>query len=117
MQKPITPTIHGALDYATSALVAVAPRVWDFPKPARVLCDSLAAGYTGLSSVTDYPLAAQRIVPFKMHGAAEVAIGAFLPAAPYLFGFAEHKAARNFFFALAGVTAVVAALTDWDARQ
>ena len=113
--KPISPTMHGVLDYATSALVAAAPRAWDFPRNACVACDALAAGYTALSGVTDYPLSATRLVPFKAHGAAEVAIGALLPAAPWLLGFSEHKAARNFFLALAGVTAVVAALTDWDA--
>jgi hypothetical protein len=115
--KPISPTMHGAIDYVTSALVAAAPRIWDFPRPARMLCDSLAAGYTALSGVTDYPLSARRLVPFKAHGAAELAIGAALPAMPWLLGFSDHKPARTFFLALAGVTGIVAALTDWDAVQ
>ena len=54
--RPISPRIHGVLDYTTSAAVAAAPRAMNFPKPARVLFESLAAGYTGLSTVTDYPL-------------------------------------------------------------
>jgi hypothetical protein len=82
-----------------------------------MLCDSLAAGYTALSGVTDYPLSARRLVPFKAHGAAELAIGAALPAMPWLLGFSDHKPARTFFLALAGVTGIVAALTDWDAVQ
>src|SRR5215212_6490889 len=60
MRKPISPRIHGVLDYATSAAVATAPRAMNFPKPARVLFGSLAAGYTGLSAVTDYPLSVKR---------------------------------------------------------
>jgi hypothetical protein len=117
MPKPISPRIHGALDYTTSAMVAAAPVAMDFPKPARRLFQSLAAGYTGLSSVTDYPLSVKRVVPFKGHGAAELGIAALLPLAPWLLGFSEHRAARNLCFGLAAMTVVVAALTDWDGDE
>ena len=62
--KPISPRIHGVLDYTTSAAVAVAPRAMNFPRPARLLFESLAAGYTGLSTTTNYPLSVKRLVPF-----------------------------------------------------
>jgi hypothetical protein len=117
MRKPISPRIHGVLDYATSTAVAVAPRAMRFPRPARMLFDSLAAGYTGLSAVTDYPLSVKRIAPFKVHGATELAIAALLPAMPYALGFSKHRAARNLCFGLTALTVVVAALTDWDAHQ
>ena len=117
MQHPISPRAHGVLDYATSALTAAAPSVFDFPKPAAALCYALAGGYTALSLVTDYPLSAKRVVPFKAHGAAEGAVGLVLPALPWALGFARHRAARNFFFGLTAVTAVVAALTDWSKRE
>ena len=111
---PISPRLHGVLDYTTSAAVAVAPRAMRFPKPARILFESLAAGYTGLSSVTDYPLSVKRVAPFKVHGATELAIAAILPALPFALGFADHRAARNLCFGLTALTLVVAALTDWD---
>jgi hypothetical protein len=116
MRKPISPRLHGVLDYTTSATVALAPRLLGFPRPARRLCDSLAASYTGVSAITDYPLSVKRVLPFKAHGAVEVAIGAALPAMPFLLGFSDHRAARNFCFGLTAVTAVVAALTDWNAE-
>jgi hypothetical protein len=115
--KPISPRIHGVLDYATSTAVAVAPRAMNFPKPARRLFESLAAGYTGLSAVTDYPMSVRRLAPFKAHGAAELAIAAVLPVLPYALGFAHHRAARNLCFGLTALTIVVAALTDWERRQ
>jgi hypothetical protein len=117
MRQPITPRAHGVLDYATSAAVATAPFVFGFPAPARALFTSLAAGYTGLSSVTNYPLSAKRVVPFKAHGAAELAIAAALPFMPRALGFARHKAARNLCFGLTALTVVVAALTDWSAEE
>ena len=115
--KPISPRIHGVLDYATSTAVAVAPRAMNFPKPARRLFESLAAGYTGLSAVTDYTMSVRRLAPFKAHGAAELAIAAVLPVLPYALGFAHHRAARNLCFGLTALTVVVATLTDWERRQ
>jgi hypothetical protein len=117
MHKPISPFAHGVIDYATSAAVAIAPRALNFPAPARKLCDSLAVSYTGLSAVTDYPLSVKRVAPFKVHGAVELAIGAALPAMPFLLGFARHRAARNFFFGLTALTVGVALLTDWNKRD
>lgn len=114
MNRPISPTAHGVLDYATVAATAAAPRLLDFPAGAAGLAYSLAGGYLGLSLLTDYPLSARRAVPFRGHGAAEAAIGLALPALPWAMGFAKKRAARNFFLGLTALTFVVAALTDWD---
>ena len=117
MRKPISPRVHGIIDYGTSLAVAAAPQVFDFPPAARHLARGLATGYTGLSAVTDYPLAAKRMVPFKAHGAAELAIAAALPVLPWALGFADNKAARNLFLGLTALTLVVSALTDWEAED
>lgn len=117
MQRPISPTIHGVIDYATTAAVVAAPRLMRFPKSARIACDALAGSYTGLSAMTDYPLSVKRAIPFKAHGATEAVLGMALPAVPWALGFAKHRAARNFFLGLTALTFVVAALTDWDADE
>ena len=117
MRKPISPRLHGVLDYTTSATVAAAPAMFDMPKPATRLFESLAAGYTGLAAAPNYPMSARRVVPFKAHGATELAIAAVLPAMPWLLGFSENKAARNLCFGLTALTLVVAALTDWQAER
>jgi hypothetical protein len=115
MQKPIDARRHGMMDYATVAATAAAPRALGFPRQAETLAYGLAAGYLGLSLLTDYPLSAKRVVPFRGHGAAEVLIGAALPFLPWLAGFAEDRRARNFFLGLTALTAVTALLTDWNA--
>jgi len=117
VRKPISPRIHGVLDYMTSTAVAAAPLVFDFPKPARRLFESLAAGYTGLSAVTNYPLSVKRLVPFKAHGATEAAIALALPAMPRFLGFKRNRAARNLCYGLTALTFVVAALTDWNGAK
>ncbi len=53
MQKPISPRIHGMIDYTTSAAVAAAPAMLEMPKAATALFETLAATYTGISAFTD----------------------------------------------------------------
>ena len=117
MKKPISPTMHGVIDYATVATTATLPRLLGFPRHAEQACYALAGGYGGLSSVTNYPLAVKRKVPFKVHGMAEAAVGLALPFLPWMLGFAKHRPARNFFLGLTALTAVTAALTDWNAED
>ena len=117
MRRPITPLVHGALDYATSAAVCTLPHALRFPPPARRLFDALAATYTGVAAFTNYPLSLRRAIPFRAHGASELAIAAALPAMPWALGFADHRAARNLCFGLTALTLVVAALTDWSAER
>lgn len=114
MNKPISPTMHGVMDYATAAATMAVPRLMNFPERATRAADVLAGGYGALSSVTDYPLGAKRVVPFKGHGLAEAAVGLALPMLPWALGFASNKSARNFFLGLTAVTFIVAALTDWS---
>lgn len=116
MRKPISPKVHGILDYTTSATVAALPRFIDMPPRASRFFEGLGAGYASLSSVTDYPMGAKRLLPFKAHGMADVAVGVALPVVPWLLGFQEHRAARNLCFGLAAFTGIVVALTDWNGR-
>lgn len=115
MQKPINGRMHGMMDYATVAATAAAPRALGFPRTAENLAYGLAAGYLGLSLMTDYPLSAKRMVPFKGHGATEVLLGMALPFLPRLLGFDDDRRARNFFLGLTALTAVTALMTDWNA--
>lgn len=115
MQKPINGRMHGMMDYATVAAAAAAPRVLGFPRRAESLTYGLAAGFLGLALLTDYPLSLRKAVPFRGHGAADVAVGMALPFLPWLLGFADNRRARDFFLGLTAITAVTAALTDWTA--
>lgn len=117
MKKPITPFVHGVIDYATSAAVAAAPKLMRLDRRASAAAYALAGGYTALSMLTEYPLGVKQVVPFKAHGVTEGAIGAILPALPFALGFASQHRARNLFFGLTALTAVVSLLTDWDKRS
>lgn len=114
MEKPISPTLHGALDYSTMAATLAAPKLLGFPSRAASAAYALAGGYLALSALTDYPPALKRVIPLKAHGITDAALGLAIPALPWLLGFSEEKRARNFFLALTGITMIVTALTDWD---
>lgn len=115
MEKPISPALHGALDYSTMAATLAAPKLLGFPPRAAQAAYSLAGGYLALSALTDYPPALKRAVPLKAHGAVDAVLGLALPAVPWLLGFAADKRARNFYLALTGITMIVTGLTDWNA--
>jgi hypothetical protein len=117
MRKPITPFAHGLIDYTTNATLTAAPKLMRLDRRAATVCYALAGGYTALSMLTDYPLAAKRVVPFKAHGLTEAIVGAALPAVPFAFGFASERRARNLLFGLTTLTAVVSVLTDWDKKS
>ena len=114
MRKPISPNLHGLLDYATMAAVFLAPRLLPMPRRARRTARRLAAGYTAMSAMTEYPLAVRPTLPWRTHGQVDRVLGALLPTLPFLFGFGRDRAARNFFLGLAAVTVAVTLLTDWD---
>jgi hypothetical protein len=117
MRKPISPKLHGVLDYATTAVTALLPLLVPLPPRATRTAEAWAAGYTALSALTDYPTALRRRIPFRMHGAVDRTLGLVVPALPWILGFARDRRARNLFLALAGVTIVVTALTDWDSAE
>jgi hypothetical protein len=114
MKKPISPRLHGALDYATAATAAVIPWLSRMSPSATRTAETWAASYAALSAFTDYPLALRREVPFEAHGTVDKALGLVIPALPWLLGFARDRRARNFFMALAGVSILVTALTNWN---
>jgi hypothetical protein len=117
MKKPISPRMHGNLDYSTVAAVAAAPTLLGFSGRAARSAYALAGGYLVLSALTDYPPAVRRTVPLQVHRATDSLMGAATPALPWLLGFADNRKARNFFLGLTAVTVAVTLLTDWRPRR
>lgn len=116
MKKPISPRVHGVIDYATAAATALMPLLSRRSRSATRTAETWAAGYAILSALTNYPLAIKRAIPFKSHGTIDRALGLVVPAMPWIIGFARDRRARNFFLGLAAVSVVVTVLTDWDSN-
>jgi hypothetical protein len=86
--RPIDESLHGVTDYSVgSFLLTVFPRLAriDGTRSARQV-RTAAAVHAGYSTMTDYPLGAVKVIPFKVHLALD-GIGALaLAATPFVTG-------------------------------
>jgi hypothetical protein len=114
--RPISARVHGVLDYATVAAFLNAPMVLGFHGTPAAIVYWLAGIHLLMTGFTNFPLGVFRIIPFKIHGAIDLLAGVFLLLSPWIFGFADDNAARNFFLAIAVITFAVVALTDYAQR-
>jgi hypothetical protein len=114
--KPVSARVHGVLDYATVAAFLNAPMVFGFHGTPAAITYWLAGIHLLMTGCTDFPLGFFKWIPFKIHGVIELLAGIFILIAPWIFGFAQDVAARNFFLATAIIVLVVVALTDYSQR-
>jgi hypothetical protein len=118
VSKPISARVHGVLDYAVAAVFLNAPMVLRFQHTRAA---SIAYWLTGihllLTACTDFPLGAFKWIPFRIHGAIELVAGLFVLGAPWTLGFSDQGVPRNFFVAMGILILIVAALTDYTARE
>jgi hypothetical protein len=111
MRQPITRKQHGIADYTYVPSVLSAPNLAHFADdttPARL---SRAFGATSLVNTlfTRAEWGLVKVMPFKAHLAVDAVSGVAALAAPWLFGFAKDRRARNAFLAM-GITTLVVTL-------
>jgi hypothetical protein len=113
----ISPRVHVVVDALAVVATALAPTVlWFGGRPASIAY-ALAGACLLLMMLTDYPGGAVRIIPFPFHGAIEVLAGIVVLIMPWLAGFADEPAARNYFIGLALVMIAVVPVTDYAAGE
>ena len=113
MRKPISPRLHGAIDYGFFVIGLVVPSLLGLNGAARVLFALLALGQTTLNAFSDHSLALRRLVPFRLHGRIELGSVPVYFLLPYLVGALDGARAVAFYL-VTGVTLLsVFALTDW----
>jgi hypothetical protein len=82
--------IHGLMDYAMGALLAIIPFAFRFPAPwPAYIPIGLGVGAIVYSLMTDYELGAFPVIDMRAHLMLDAASGLFLLASPWLFGFAS----------------------------
>ena len=111
MQPPIPRPYHWPTDYSYVPLVLTAPETVGFTdeKTAAALCRAFSGTILVSSVFTRAEWGAVRVIPYKAHVALDFGAGVLALAAPWLFGFARHRRARNTFLAM-GVTGVAVGL-------
>jgi hypothetical protein len=99
MVKPISPRMHGILDYLTAGALLALPRALGWGAPATKLVTGAALGTLAYSALTRYELALVKVLPLKAHLALDSASAALFAAAPFLLP-AESSGTKR---ALAGI--------------
>jgi len=86
--RPVDATLHGVVDYSVGTFLLTA-----FPKLAGVegtrsarQIRAAAAFHAGYSTITDYPLGAVKLLPFKAHLALDALGAVALAATPFVTG-------------------------------
>lgn len=113
--KPISPALHGLIDYGFSAVNLTLPAALGLTGSARIVPAGWAVAQGLLNAFTNQPYAVKRSIPFSAHGHAE-SVG--LPAlfvTTALSGAVKQPRARVFFGALFVALVTNYILTDYDA--
>lgn len=112
--KPISPQLHGLLDYGLSLGNLVIPGALHMSAKARNLFRTVGVVQGGLNAITVQPYAVQKIVPFPMHGLIDKASAPVYLLAPLLTGVARERKARAYWLLTAAALVAVYNLTDWS---
>lgn len=117
MKGPMSPKAHGIVDYVSVVVLLLAPSIFDFGGLPATLCYIFAVALLGISLITSYPLSIAKVVPFPVHGTIEAISAVGFILAPFLLGFSDVPAARNFFIIGGIALGILFLVTNYAAAE
>ena len=94
---PISPRLHGALDYPLAAVLIGGPLVLDFDAGrAKAFVLVLGGAATVLAVGTAWSRGIVHVLPPVWHGVADIGATIALIAAPFVLGYSDHTVATLF---------------------
>ncbi|MFC8192659.1 hypothetical protein ACFUMH_13465 [Cellulomonas sp. NPDC057328] len=117
MTKPISPTVHAALDYGVAGTLLTVPHVLGMSTRAKVFFGAFGTVATVVNALTRTPLALKPVLSLKAHRTADLLSDPLYVALPLLTGIAKEPRARTLWLATTALLAGSVALTDWDAEE
>jgi hypothetical protein len=115
LPAPITPRLHGLLDYGVSATDLLLPSLLGMSGRARAVFAAFGAAQGAVNALTVQPYAAAARVPFRVHGRIDLASLPVVLGLPPLLGLHREPRARALWLVLGAGLAAVWVLTDWQA--
>jgi hypothetical protein len=115
--KILEPKVHGVLDYLYAGMFLLAPTLFGFSPLASTLCYIIGASHALVSLATQYPLGVVKVIPFPIHGILEAVASVGILLLPWVAGFTEDVAARNFCVAAGIALFGVWAVTDYQGSK
>jgi hypothetical protein len=114
---PITPRAHGFVDFLSALVFAIAPLLFGMNANAVAMSLLWAGVSVGLAMFTAYPLGLGKAIPFRIHRAIDLGVGALLLISPWLLGFSHEPRARDYMMLIGAWVAVIAWLTEPEWKQ
>ena len=108
--KPISPTVHGAIDYLAVVIFAGAPAVIGLSGWPAALSYALAGIHLLMTLLTDFPAGVIKVIPIVLHQWVERIVG---PVLVILALVSMTEAARAFFVAMGVIIFAVERLTAY----
>jgi peptidoglycan/LPS O-acetylase OafA/YrhL len=100
-QGPVSAFVHGAVEYLVAAVLIMAPFLFGFDSnAARALSLVLGIVLLVVTASSELPTGLSKSIPVKIHVVLDLAVAAFLIAAPFLFNFQDEGAPTAFFLIL-----------------
>jgi hypothetical protein len=89
--RVIPTNVHGVLDYVVGIALIAAPWIFGFADNDAAMWSAIGAGVAVLATsvMTRYEWGLARVIPMPAHLGADMVVGAFLIASPWLFGFSD----------------------------
>ena len=116
---PIPLNMHAALEPLMAVLIVAAPWIFGFSETtsATAICVIVGVSMLVVGSMTDWRLSLARVIPLRMHLAADLLLGAVLLLSPLIFGFADEGGPTRFMVTVGALELVTALMTRWDRTE
>ena len=112
---PISPAVHGTLDYLLAATLIVAPLVLNYDdETAKVIMLVLGGAATVLAVGTNWSRGIIRVLPPVVHGIADIGATIALIVAPFVFGFSDDTLALVVYVAVGAGGLLATLLTRFE---
>lgn len=116
MQKPVSPTAHGVIDYVFSGIQLAAPALLKINSNATRTYQALGAGFTLVNALTDTPAGIKHLIPFKGHQKADLGFLAGLSLLSLTSFIRKDKKALRFHLGFLAIAITHYLLTDYDRK-
>ena len=114
--KPISPEMHGVIDYVLVGSLLTIPSILNFEKSIKKLYAAEALMLLTYVALTDQPAAIKPLIPFPIHGKIDpFNVGQFA-LQTFWKPFRKDKKAMAFNIAFTVFAGITVALTDWHGQ-
>jgi hypothetical protein len=112
---PISPRVHGTLDYLLAAVLIAGPLVLNFHDDTATVFVLVVGGAASLLAIgTNWSRGIVRVIPPVIHGVADIGATIALIIAPFVLGYSDHGLATVFCIVVGAGGLVATLLTRFE---